>query len=159
MKTKNSDIEFIQAYEKSESIRQLLHFLGLKEAGGNYKFAKLRIKRLGLNKENFGNTKLRQGWAKGKKFTDRKKISLSEILIKDSYYNSHRLKKRLIEENYFEHKCNKCLLSKWNELLIPLELEHKNGNNQDNRLENLELLCPNCHAQTQTYRGKNKKHM
>lgn len=45
----------------------------------------------------------------------------------------------------------------WNGELIPLELEHINGINNDNRLENLTLLCPNCHAQTPTYRGKNIK--
>jgi predicted HNH restriction endonuclease len=49
-----------------------------------------------------------------------------------------------------------CNNTEWNGQPIPLELEHKNGNNQDNSLNNLCLLCPNCHAQTSTYRGKNK---
>lgn len=52
--------------------------------------------------------------------------------------------------------CNRCKLSIWNEVPIPLELEHKDGNSDNNKRENLELLCPNCHAQTPTYKSKNK---
>ena len=69
----------------------------------------------------------------------------------------------MIEEGLFERKCYGCGKTHWNcdltnykDELIPLELEHKNGNNKDNRIENLTLLCPNCHAQTGTYRGRNK---
>lgn len=54
------------------------------------------------------------------------------------------------------HVCNKCKLSEWNGLTIPIELEHIDGNSQNNSLDNVELLCPNCHAQTSTYKGKNK---
>lgn len=52
--------------------------------------------------------------------------------------------------------CNKCGIKKWNGELITFELEHKDGNNQNNSRENLELLCPNCHSQTKTWRGRNK---
>ena len=52
--------------------------------------------------------------------------------------------------------CENCGLSKWMGKEIPLELNHKNGNNLDNTLENLEILCPNCHAQKPNYRGGNK---
>ena len=67
----------------------------------------------------------------------------------------HVLVKRYLIEKY-GYQCNKCKLSTWNNLPISLELEHKNGDGHDNRLENVELLCPNCHAQTPTYRAKNK---
>ena len=50
--------------------------------------------------------------------------------------------------------CNKCGIKKWNGELITFELEHKDGNNQNNSRENLELLCPNCHSQTKTWRGR-----
>jgi 5-methylcytosine-specific restriction endonuclease McrA len=71
--------------------------------------------------------------------------------------NSYRLKNRLLREGVLERKCRSCEGTKWMGKLIPLELEHKNGNSEDNQLENLELLCPNCHAFTETYRGRNKK--
>jgi len=85
--------------------------------------------------------------------------SLEEILTYQTkeISSSHKLKLRLIRENYFEAKCYCCGITEWNGKPAPLELEHKNGNRRDNRLENLTILCPNCHAQTETYRGKNVK--
>jgi Zn finger protein HypA/HybF involved in hydrogenase expression len=80
-------------------------------------------------------------------------------LIKDSVHggSSSSLRIRLIKEKYFEHKCYCCNNTLWLDKPIPLELEHVNGDKFDNRIENLTLLCPNCHALTPTYRGKNKK--
>ena len=64
-------------------------------------------------------------------------------------------KKRLIQENILEYKCAICGLIEWQNHPLVLQLDHINGNNTDNRLENLRLLCPNCHSQTDTYTGKN----
>jgi hypothetical protein len=86
------------------------------------------------------------------------KILLEEILEgKHPLYNRGRLKDRLINEGILERKCNNCKNHLWCSLPIPLELEHKDGNPINNKLDNLELLCPNCHAQTSTYCGKNAK--
>ena len=84
-------------------------------------------------------------------------VTLDEVLVENSIYQSNKIRIRLIKENYKEHCCEKCKNTHWFEKLIPLELDHINGNNSDNRLENLQLLCPNCHAQTDNYRGK-KQH-
>lgn len=62
------------------------------------------------------------------------------------------LRKLILKNNLFEYKCNCCNIRKWNELPITLEIEHKDGNRLNNSKENLELLCPNCHSQTSTYR-------
>lgn len=66
-----------------------------------------------------------------------------------------RLKRRIALEQ--EHSCNKCKLKKWLDERITLELEHIDGDNKNNKRENLECLCPNCHSQTKTWRGRNKK--
>ena len=55
-----------------------------------------------------------------------------------------------------EHKCESCGISEWLGKPLSLELDYINGDRYDNRLQNLRILCPNCHAQTDTYRGKNK---
>jgi 5-methylcytosine-specific restriction endonuclease McrA len=66
------------------------------------------------------------------------------------------LRIRLIRDEIFKRECSCCHGTQWLGKLIPLELDHINGCNKDNRLENLRLLCPNCHTLTTTYRGRNK---
>ncbi len=85
------------------------------------------------------------------------KIPTEDILAGNHpQYQSNKLRKRLLDEGIFPHKCNNCALTDWLGNPIPLELEHIDGNSSNNLLENLELLCPNCHSLTDTYRGKNK---
>ncbi len=77
--------------------------------------------------------------------------------ILNSEYNSlsfNSLRYRILYEQ--NGCCNNCGLGKWMNVDIPLELEHKDGNNKNNIRENLEMLCPNCHALTETWRGRNK---
>lgn len=88
------------------------------------------------------------------------KRPLSEILVEESTYSgTNNLKKRLWEEGLLEKKCAICGLgSTWNNKPLVLQLDHINGVRRDNRIENLRILCPNCHTQTHTYAGKaNKK--
>lgn len=86
------------------------------------------------------------------------KILLSEIL-NGNYpnYQIHKLRIRLIKELNWVKQCVICKLQLWNNKEIPLELDHIDGNNKNHNLNNLRLLCPNCHAQTDNYCGKNKK--
>ena len=99
-----------------------------------------------------------QSYLKGKKHKWNKKIPLEEILVKESsYQNRDHLKKRLIQAGILEYKCYNCELTEWLNKPISLQLEHKNGDNIDNREENLILLCPNCYSQTPTFAGKNNK--
>ena len=88
-----------------------------------------------------------------------KKQSYDEILVENSSYQSRQsLKKRLLRDNLLENKCQICgQLPIWNNQPLSLQLDHINGHNNDNRLENLRILCPNCHSQTNTFSGKNKK--
>jgi hypothetical protein len=94
-----------------------------------------------------------QVWNKGLHFNvkRRKKKFLKKTLINGKQKQSF-LKKGLLEFNLLENKCYTCGLQPiWNNKKLIMHLEHKNGNKNDNRLENLTLLCPNCHSQTETY--------
>jgi Zn finger protein HypA/HybF involved in hydrogenase expression len=83
-----------------------------------------------------------------------RKSNIQDYLSNKKKISSDRLKKYLIEEKIKEHKCEKCLNERWLEEIIPLELHHKDGNNKNNYLENLEVLCPNCHSFTEHYRSR-----
>lgn len=145
-----TDEEFVSAVKESGSLRQVLQKLNLKEAGGNYQCAKERIKKLNLNTSHFHG----QGWNKGKTLPKRQPIE--SYLIEGKLIQSNNLKKRLIAEGLKEHKCECCGITEWNEKPAPIELDHIDGDRYNNTLNNLRILCPNCHAQTDTYRGKNK---
>jgi hypothetical protein len=88
----------------------------------------------------------------------REAIPISDIIVHGLHpqYTSNKLRQRLIKDRYFEYRCYSCNLSEWLGSPIPLELEHIDGNSSNHLLENLTLLCPNCHALTPTYRGRNK---
>jgi 5-methylcytosine-specific restriction endonuclease McrA len=88
------------------------------------------------------------------------KYDLNDILNgRHPQYPTSKLSKRLIKEGLKEYRCERCKIVDYNGEHISLELNHKDGNNANHCLENLELLCPNCHSQTETYRFKNKKHI
>ncbi len=135
----------------SYSIRQVLDKLGLRSAGGNYANFQKLIKKFEIDISHFKC----MGWSKGLKLGPKRPIS--DYLCNPSNISSYKLKLRLIEENFFEEKCYNCLNTTWLTGKIPLELEHIDGNSCNNELSNLTLLCPNCHALTSTYRGKNIK--
>ena len=91
--------------------------------------------------------------------THTRMIPLNEILDgKHPTYSTYKLKLRLFKEKILEKRCNECGTGdEWNGKKLSLQLDHENGINNDHRLENLVVLCPNCHTQTPTYAGKNKK--
>lgn len=70
---------------------------------------------------------------------------------------SHKLKRKLIEDKIKEHKCEICKLKEWQGVLIPIELHHIDGDRFNNNLDNLQILCPNCHALTDNHAGKNTR--
>ena len=85
--------------------------------------------------------------------------SLRDILEgKHPQYPTSKIGRRLVKEGYKEYVCEGCGLGDmWNSKSITLELDHKDGDNSNHRLENLRFLCPNCHSQTDTYRSKKLK--
>lgn len=131
------------------SYRQVLSKLGLKEAGGNYACIKKLMKENNIDFSHFTH----QSSNRGKNFGPKRPIQ--DYFDNKFSITSYKLRRRLIREGYFEHKCYTCNNKEWLGEPIPLELEHKDGNHANNNLSNLTLICPNCHARTPTYRGKN----
>jgi 5-methylcytosine-specific restriction endonuclease McrA len=84
------------------------------------------------------------------------KMSLVEYLTTSKNIQSNKIRIKLLEEGYKQHQCERCGLTEWLDQPIPLELHHIDGNKNNNTLENFQLLCPNCHAFTDSYRGKNR---
>ena len=149
--------ELREAVRTSGSIRQALKKLNVKAAGGNYATFKKAVKHYEIDTSHFHGKVWNKGDHSGLCASWRKKIKLEDILKEDSDYQSYKLKRRLLKEGLKERKCEQCGITEWNGQPAPIELDHINGVKTDNRLENLRILCPNCHAQTKTYRGKNKK--
>lgn len=154
MKTTRTREEYEHAAKSSHSIAGMCRSLGIKTSGGNYRVIHNAIRKYALDISHFTG----QGWNIGLEFKPCEEKPLNEILTSNSTFQSFKLKKRLLKEGIKRSICEKCGLEQWLGATIPLELHHINGDNQDNRLENLQLLCPNCHALTDSYRGKNKKH-
>lgn len=151
-RTKNyTDVDVINAVKESVSIRQVLQKLNLKAAGGNYNSIRSLIKNLEIDTTHFTG----QLWSKGRKLGYKRPIS--DYTEKGVLIQSHKLRLMLLNQRVFLPQCSKCLLTTWLDQPIALELEHIDGNHDNNALSNLCLLCPNCHAQTPTYRGKNIK--
>ncbi len=154
LKSYLTDEEFRLIVAESLSVRQVLSRIGLVPAGGNYKTVHNRIARLELNTSHFTGA----AWNVGTRYKNfGRSFRLATILVENSPYTStNTIRTRLLKEKLKEHKCELCGLQEWLGNQIPLELHHQNGCNNDHRLDNLQLLCPNCHALTPSYRGKNQ---
>ncbi len=147
---KYTEDQLREAVKTSTSIAQTLSKLGVAPYGGNYHVLKRAIKHFNLDTSHFTG----QLWNKGKTFGS--KQPLHRYLNNELQIQSSKLKRRLVSEGVLSEVCSNCRKTKWLGHPIPLELDHINGNHSDNQLSNLRLLCPNCHALTPTYRGKNK---
>jgi len=133
-----------QAIPESTSLRQVLIKLNVAAYGGNYQVLKKAIKHFELDTSHF----IGQAWNKGK--TMPAKYLLHDYLNNKSAIQSYKLKNRLLDNKLLLPVCSNCNKNQWLGNPIP------NGNNKDDRLKNLRLLCPNCHALTPTYWSKNR---
>ena len=144
-----SEEEFRKLVSDSTSYLQCLLSLGYTKNGRYaYDLIKQRCNELDVSTDHFRRLGGYQ-----------KRRSIDEILVENStYLNTNHLKERLIKEGLLEYKCEICgNTGEWNGSPLSLQLDHKNGNHTDNRIENLRLLCPNCHSQTDTFSTKIKR--
>lgn len=146
-----SDEEFRQIVANAYSYSDCLRAVGLGTSGGSSTDTlKRRIQELNCDISHFN-----RGNQKGK--ATNAKYTLEEIMVENSTYaNIARLKLRLVNEGVMEYKCAICgNTGEWLGNPLSLQLDHIDGNNRNHTKENLRFLCPNCHAQTETFGGKN----
>jgi len=149
-----TDDQLISSVVSANSYRSVIVMLGLIPAGGNYVQVKERIKKLGLGTNHFTG----KVWNKGTTYHSNSRPAIEDLLVVGSTIQSFKLKRRLYECGLKLPKCEFCDWAQVSEDgRIPLELDHINGNRNDNSLENLRILCPNCHSLQPTHRGRNKK--
>ena len=120
--------------------------------GGVHRMIVARIRKLGLDRSHFPG----MAWAKGRRRRDLA-LPLAALLVRGSTYGSSKLRERLVAAGLLIAACATCGLTEWRGARLPLHLDHINGDHTDNRLENLRILCPNCHAQTDTWCGRNRR--
>ena len=134
------------AVSQARCLAEAIRLLGDEPTPTSYRRIKRGLQRHGIDTSHFSDEARRGA---------RTRRPLDQLLTRGSRTNGARLRHRLIAEGRKAHVCEECGASRWSGQPIPLELEHVNGDRWDNRLENLRLLCPNCHALTPTYRGRN----
>lgn len=151
-----TDIKVMQKYfDESYTKNEILLKLGCSPNSGSMRQKlneRITLDNIDLTKFNENNKEFIR-----KRNSKNTKIPLSDILVGNSTYtNMTLLKKRLIQEGLLEYKCVNCgNIGIWNGKKLTLQIDHINGVHNDHRIENLRFLCPNCHAQTETFSGKN----
>jgi hypothetical protein len=149
-----TDEELREAVREEVSVHAVLRRLGYIPNGGMSRAVSAQIRALELDTSHFAG----RSWAKGRTFPDRRVTPLDEILVRNSTYRgSARLRRRLIAAGLKPDHCEDCGLNEWRGQPLPLALDHVNGDHADNRLENLRILCPNCHALTSTWCGRKNR--
>lgn len=134
-----TDEQLVEATQQSNSFADVARFLGLRISGGSFRVLKKYIEKLQISTEHFH-------------FVPHPKQTTETILVENSsYLSSSNLKERLLKEDLLINHCYECGILEWTGKKLSLHLDHINGVRNDNRLENLRLLCPNCHSLTPTY--------
>jgi len=143
------DAEGLRAVVASKrNIGECLDYFGIRRGGKSYQVFRDICAEYGIEL-NFPDA-----------YASTRLVPNSEIFIEDSPYVNNRveLKKKALRAGYLENECYICHLGPvWNGQPLVLQLDHINGKNNDHRPENLRILCPNCHTQTETYAGKRRE--
>lgn len=154
---------FREIVKTSFSFNDVRRKLGYKPSGGIYKYLKIACVTNNISTKHFTG----QLWSKGKtskederieQMASKKRLEFNDVFCENSPYrgSNQMLLKRLVKEGHREYKCEVCGIFEWMNNPLVLQLDHINGNNTDNQIKNLRIICPNCHTQTPTF-GKRKQ--
>lgn len=150
---KLSDEQFVELLKKSSTISEVLFKLGYTVKGNSWGYSQVKRRMDDLN--------LDYSIFKGKsaviKITKLNNVRKEDILKENCKHQRTVLRRYVIKNNLIPYKCEICGCTEWQGKTLSLELDHINGINNDNRLENLRFLCPNCHSQTSTYGSRNQQ--
>ncbi|HZA76436.1 MAG TPA: hypothetical protein VE623_08605 [Acidimicrobiales bacterium] len=151
-----TDDDLRAAVARCTSYSGVMRALGYEPSGGMHRWITAYVRQLGVDTSHF------RGHAsnEGRRFADgeRRRMTLEEILVRDSTYTDNAaLRRRLIKAGLKDGRCERRALDSWMGESLPLALDHINGDHTDNRLQNLRILCPNCHALTDTWCSRNRK--
>lgn len=148
-----TDEQFVNLIKNSSNISEVLFKLGYTIKGNSWGYSQIKRRMCDLNIE--------MSEFKGKspilKYNNEIKVDPKKLLSENSKHSRNILRRYIIKENLIPYKCSICGITEWNNKTLSLELDHINGINNDNRLENLRFLCPNCHSQTCTYGSRNQQ--
>ena len=147
-----TDEQFVELVRNSTNISEVLFKLGYSVKGNSWGFSQVRrrMEALNLTPQQF----------KGKsalKMSDDRLVNPENLLCENSKHARNVLRRYILSNNLIPYRCAICGITHWNNKALSLELDHINGINNDNRLENLRFLCPNCHSQTTTYGSRNQQ--
>lgn len=142
--------DLLNLVKESMSYKEVLNFFCLENKGNNFKTLRQRMLE---DKIDFTHFKKRKDYLK----SAQEATPYKNILIVNCSFNRTYLKNRLLKDGLLKNECVICgQLPMWNDKPLSLQLNHINGISDDNRIENLRILCPHCHSQTENFAGKNK---
>ena len=150
---KLTDKEFSDLVKSSLNISEVLFKLGYTTVGNSWGYSqvKQRMQDLNLSGKDF------RGKSTIADCNEKKEIDASKLLCENSKHARNILRSYILRNKLLPYTCAICGITEWQGKTLSLELDHINGINNDNRIENLRFLCPNCHSQTTTYGAKNKQ--
>lgn len=148
-----TDEQFVNLIKNSANIAEVLFKLGYTVKGNSWGYSQVKQRMTDLNLSS-ANFKGKNAYYETNK---EREISPDKLFRINCKHTRTVLRRNIIRNNLLPYKCAICGISKWNNKILSLELDHINGMNNDNRLENLRFLCPNCHSQTTTYGSRNQQ--
>lgn len=158
MALRKYDKDWLQELCKnSYSYAEVLEKAGRKQGGGAQATLKKKIEEFNIDTSHFTGQRWQESQNQQKSHKSREKYQIEEIFCLNSPVTQKVMRGYVERHNLIEYKCQNCGCDgTWQNGQIALEIDHIDGDNTNNQLSNLRYLCPNCHALTETYRGKNK---